>query len=93
MARSEQYMQGRREAIKWAVTWLHAKAERMNDTRAAEVLNVAATDIGAETRDGQLPAVKRAQEVKMTLRQLATDHEGKPVFLGLESMLRRPDCA
>ena len=32
--RTPQYMQGRREAIKWAVTWLHDRANEMNDPHA-----------------------------------------------------------
>lgn len=31
MARSSQYEQGRRNGVKWAVTWLHERAELMND--------------------------------------------------------------
>lgn len=52
-------MQGRQEALKWAITFLHAKAETMNDPKAKAILNVAATDMGNFTRDGGLPHVNR----------------------------------
>lgn len=57
--RSPQYLQGRREALKWAITWLHARAETMNDPHARAILNVAATDMGHDTRAGNFPKVKR----------------------------------
>lgn len=59
MSRTAQYMQGRREALKWAITYLHAKAEKMNSIEAMAVLNVTASDIGDATRDGGLPKIKR----------------------------------
>jgi hypothetical protein len=57
--RSSQYMQGRREALKWAITFLHAKAEEMNDPKAWRLLNLAASDIGNEVRGGQLRKINR----------------------------------
>lgn len=57
--RCSQYMQGRREALKWAITYLHAKAEKMDDPKAWRLLNLAASDIGAEVRDGRLPKINR----------------------------------
>lgn len=53
--RSPQYLQGRQEAIKWAVSWLHSRALEMNDPHAKAVLNSAATNMGWDARDGQLP--------------------------------------
>lgn len=59
MSRSPQYMQGRREAIKWAITWLHKRSEEMNDPHAQATLNAAAFNMGADSRDGQLPKIRR----------------------------------
>lgn len=59
MSRNPQYLQGRREALKWAVTWLHARADAMNDPHAKAILNVAATDMGFDTREGKFPKVER----------------------------------
>lgn len=69
MSRTAQYMQGRREALKWAITFLHAKAEGMNDYSAKAALNVAATDIGDYTRNGNLPHVKRLFRAPSHLEQ------------------------
>jgi len=52
--RSNEYHNGRREAIKWAVTWLHNRAREMNDPNAVAVLNTAAFNMGQ--------AAKRAVE-------------------------------
>jgi hypothetical protein len=57
--RCPQYLQGRREAIKWAITWLHARAEQMNDPHAKAILNVAGTEMGFDTRNGEIPKIKR----------------------------------
>lgn len=46
MSRSPQYEQGRRNGIKWAVTWLHQRAAEMNDPHAKIVLNSAAFNMG-----------------------------------------------
>lgn len=54
-SRSDEYLNGRREGIKWCIAWLHHKAGEMNDPRAKMILNVVATDIGAE-----FSAMKRA---------------------------------
>lgn len=37
---------GRRDGIRFAITWLHARAKTMNDPTAVAVLNVAASDLG-----------------------------------------------
>ncbi len=57
--RCPQYLQGRREAVKWAITWLHTRAEQMNDPHAKAILNVAATDMGFDTKNGEFPKIKR----------------------------------
>jgi hypothetical protein len=37
---------GRRDGIRFAITWLHKRAEEMNDPHAKLVLNSAATNLG-----------------------------------------------
>jgi hypothetical protein len=44
MARSQQYMDGQRTALRWVVTWLHRRADSMDDQRARQILNSAAFD-------------------------------------------------
>lgn len=44
--RSPQYEQGRRNAVKACVEWLHAEADSMNDPKARAILNTAALGIG-----------------------------------------------
>lgn len=50
MARSSQYEQGRRNGVKWAVTWLHERAALMNDPSARAALNVAADLLGNKAK-------------------------------------------
>ena len=58
--RSEQYNEGRRNGVKWAVTWLHQRALEMNDQHARQILNLAATDMGKEaTFEGLLNGDKQ----------------------------------
>jgi hypothetical protein len=52
--RSPQYMQGRREAMKWAVTWLHQRALEMNDPHAKALFNTAAFNMGADAKQSLL---------------------------------------
>ena len=50
MARSHDYHNAKREAIKWAVTWLHNRAKTMNDPHAASILNAAALHMGLDAK-------------------------------------------
>jgi hypothetical protein len=50
MDRSQQYTEGYRAAIKDAVTWLHGRADKMNDPHAKQVLNSAAWNLGHEKK-------------------------------------------
>ncbi|MCU0883998.1 MAG: hypothetical protein MUC44_03470 [Beijerinckiaceae bacterium] len=50
MARSEQYTQGYRAAIKDAVTLLHRLAASKGDEKAVAILNVAAFDLGHQAK-------------------------------------------
>lgn len=46
--RCEQWHQGRRNGIKWAVEWLHRRAKQMNDHQAEAILNTAAWNMGVD---------------------------------------------
>jgi hypothetical protein len=50
MSRSEQYIQGRRAGVKWAITWLHGRAKEMNDPHAKTILDTAAFQMGVQAR-------------------------------------------
>ncbi len=50
MDRDERFMQGYRYAIKAAVTYVHAEADRMNHPPAKAALNVVATGLGFHLR-------------------------------------------
>lgn len=60
MDRSDDYRRGYREAITRAVTWLHAKADEMNDPKAKALYNTAAFQMGTDfsSENGRL---KRAR--------------------------------
>jgi hypothetical protein len=44
MARSQQYMDGQRTALRWVVAWLHRRADTMDDQQARHILHLAAFD-------------------------------------------------
>ncbi len=48
--RSDDFKAGHRMAVRAAVAWLHAEAERMNDPKARAVLDLAASDLGVMAR-------------------------------------------
>ena len=50
MGRSPEYTQGKRAGIKWAISWLHERANEMNDPSAKAILNTAAFHMGVENR-------------------------------------------
>jgi hypothetical protein len=53
---------GKRDGIRYAITWLHRRAEEMNDQHAKAVLNSAAFYLGNEIREGHMPSVPDAAE-------------------------------
>lgn len=55
-ARNADYKLGYDHGIRAAITWLHKRADSMNDPRAQAVLNTAAFNFGNETRRVSLPA-------------------------------------
>ncbi len=46
MARSEQFIQGERHGVKWAIEFLHQNARQMNDYKAVLILNRVASEMG-----------------------------------------------
>ena len=53
--RSDQWEDGRRNGIKWAVTYLHSRAKEMNDTKAMIVLDSAAFNMGWQAKHERPP--------------------------------------
>lgn len=51
MGRTPDYVDGRRNGIKWAITWLHQRAEEMNDPHAKAILNTAAFNMSTAAKD------------------------------------------
>lgn len=50
MGRPAAWKDGRRNGIKWAITWLHERANEMNDPHAKTVLDCAAFNMGVEAK-------------------------------------------
>lgn len=48
---------GKRDGLRWAITWLHRRADSMNDPQARAILNSAAFALGGEIRQGCLPYI------------------------------------
>lgn len=48
MTQMDPYRRGRRDGIRYAITWLHEEAKRMNDPKAVTVLNNAAFHLGVD---------------------------------------------
>lgn len=46
-----EHERGRRDGLRWAVTWLHERANEMNDPHATLILHSAATNLGWDLRD------------------------------------------
>lgn len=62
MSSSPERRLGKRDGLRYAITWLHRRAETMNDPRAKAVLNSAAFDLGIEIREGHIPPIPDAQD-------------------------------
>lgn len=50
MTQMDPYTRGRRDGIRYAITWLHEEAKRMNDPHATIVLNNAAFHLGTDAK-------------------------------------------
>lgn len=49
--RDDSYRRGQRNAIKWAIQFLHERAKAMNDPHATAVLNSAAFNMGTAAKN------------------------------------------
>lgn len=49
--RSQQYRDGKRAALKWAVEWLHKQAKKMDDPKARGIMNRTALELGIAKRE------------------------------------------
>jgi hypothetical protein len=56
--RSQDWNDGRRNGIKWAIEYLHARAIEMNDPTAKTVLNTAAFNMGVEAKQPSAVSAK-----------------------------------
>jgi len=68
MARVRQYIDGKREGTKLVIAWLHARADRMNDPRAKNILNSAAFNLGIDARRDFDRMVENARVAKVRSR-------------------------
>jgi hypothetical protein len=48
VSQMDPYQRGRRDGIRWAVTWLHSRAKEMSDPKARSVLETVAYNMGTE---------------------------------------------
>lgn len=53
---------GQRDGIRYAITWLHNRANEMNDPHARAIINSAAFSLGNEIREGRFPIVRSQDE-------------------------------
>lgn len=57
-----EYKRGTRDGVRWAVHWLHERAQTMNDPHAKAVLNSAAFGLGTMAARTELPPVPLSGE-------------------------------
>lgn len=50
MSQMPEYERGCRDGVRWAITWLHERASKMNDPHARAVLNSAAFNMGIDRK-------------------------------------------
>jgi hypothetical protein len=62
MDRDERHMQGYRQAAKYAVEWLHRRANEMGDPHAKAILNTAAFNLGGDFARRGAPTIPEAPE-------------------------------
>lgn len=56
---------GFRDGVRYAVTWLHERANEMNDEWAKAVLNTAAFHLGVEGKQGTIDAKWKLLEIAL----------------------------
>ncbi len=72
--RSPEYLNGRREGVKWAVTWLHKRATEMNDLHAKAILNGAAFNMGWDAKKQKIDTPE-TQPTLLTDRIINVDND------------------
>lgn len=64
MGRSDDRRLGTRDGIRFAVGWLHKRAEEMNDPCARVVLNAAAFNLGNDLSQGRIAVAAPVAETE-----------------------------
>ncbi len=52
---------GKRDGLRYAITWLHRHAASMNDKSAKAILDSAAFNLGLELRQGHTPYIRESE--------------------------------
>ncbi len=52
---------GKRDGLRYAITWLHRRAKLMSDPNATAILNSAAFDLGLEIKEGHIPPIRNEE--------------------------------
>lgn len=60
MTQMDPHARGVRDGQRWAVEWLHKRAEEMNDPHAKQVLNAAAFSMGVAAAKGRKSEVAKS---------------------------------
>ena len=63
---------GRREGMQWAVSWLHNRAEEMNDPHARTVLQAAAFQMGNDAKKAMTVRAARHTALRLKRAQKST---------------------
>ena len=68
--KADEYRRGYHDGLREAITWLHARAEEMNDPHAKAILNTAAFHLGVEMagKRRQLPIADTPENLNDTKR-------------------------
>jgi len=63
---------GKRDGLRYTITWLHRRANSMNDPQAKAILNSAAFDLGLEIREGHVPPIRETDDMERRLAAIAS---------------------
>lgn len=74
--RAPEHDQGQRDGIKFAVAWLHSRANEMTDQWAKAVLNCAADHLGKEGKRGSIEAKAKLLEIALARAFVKSGGEG-----------------
>lgn len=65
------HARGFRDGLRYAVTWLHERANEMNDPWAKAVLNTAAFNLGVDGKSGTIEV--KAKLLEIALAKIAAE--------------------